>query len=210
MSQKKSTGEKRGRHWSFIVYPESAPPNWRDIVDDLHIEWIESPLHDKDVDGDGEIKKSHWHVLVMFDGLKSYEQIKEITDKVNAPSPQRAASAKGLVRYMIHLDNPEKYQYNRADIVGHGGADVPEMLRSTSSMRYQLIAEMVAYVHAETVTEFIDLMGYAIEHRPDDWLPLLCDNSAYVIGQCIKSLRHKVERKRAQIIERMGGYHENE
>lgn len=38
----------KGRDWAFIVYPESAPENWREILDDTHIRWIESPLHDKD------------------------------------------------------------------------------------------------------------------------------------------------------------------
>ena len=34
----------RTRNWNVIVYPESAPENWRQIIDDLHIEWAESPL----------------------------------------------------------------------------------------------------------------------------------------------------------------------
>lgn len=43
----------------------------------------------------------------MFPSVKSYEQILEITNKLNTPPPQKAMSAKGVVRYMIHMDNPE-------------------------------------------------------------------------------------------------------
>ena len=50
------------RAWTFIVYPDSAPDDWRDILDDLHIPWCESPLHDKDQNPTGEQKKAHWHV----------------------------------------------------------------------------------------------------------------------------------------------------
>ena len=190
--RKASTTDNRARHWSFIVYPESAPPNWRDIIDDLNIEWVESPLHDKDVDGDGEGKKPHWHILVTFEGKKSFEQIKEITDSVNAPIPQKAASAKGLVRYMIHLDNPEKHQYERSGIIAHGGADVAELLKPTSSSRHLLIGEMQEYIVANSVTNFVDLAVYAQQNRPDDWYPLLCDSCAYFIGQLIKSVRYKL------------------
>ena len=29
--------DNRARNWSLVVYPESAPENWRDILDDYHI-----------------------------------------------------------------------------------------------------------------------------------------------------------------------------
>lgn len=48
MTNKKYEYEK-GRDWTFIVYPESAPENWREILDETHLRWIESPLHDKDI-----------------------------------------------------------------------------------------------------------------------------------------------------------------
>ncbi|EFF22076.1 replication protein, partial [Enterococcus faecium E1636] len=40
------------------------------------------------------------------------------------------------------------------------------------------------------ITEIKDLIDYAMSERFDDWFPLLCDNSAYIIGQYIKSNRH--------------------
>ncbi|HAA0081853.1 TPA_asm: hypothetical protein GDG64_14435, partial [Listeria monocytogenes] len=58
----------KGRDWTFIVYPESAPGDWRDILNKTHLRWIESPLHDKDVNADGEVKKEHWHILLSYDG----------------------------------------------------------------------------------------------------------------------------------------------
>ena len=62
--------DNRARNWSLVVYPESAPENWRDILDDYHIPWVESPLHDKDVNPDGEIKKKRIGILVCFSGKK--------------------------------------------------------------------------------------------------------------------------------------------
>ena len=104
MAGKKSSGNKetRTRNWTIVLYPESAPENWREILDDMHIEWIESPLHDKDINANGETKKAHWHILLMFGGVKTYEQVKEITDKLNAPIPERCHNAKAMVRYMAH------------------------------------------------------------------------------------------------------------
>ena len=183
---------KRTRNWTFLVYPDSAPENWRDIINAEHIPWIESPLHEGEKNPDNESeKKSHWHVMLMFESIKTFEQIKRFTDSINSPIPQMVASGPGLVRYMVHLDNPEKKQYSISDIKSYGGADVAAMLKPTSSTRYQLIGEMMDYVAANDIQELSDLMEYARAERFDDWFPLLCDNSAYIMGEHIKSRRHK-------------------
>lgn len=159
------------------------------ILDEMHVLWIESPLHDKDKNEDGTAKKPHYHILISFDSVKSYEQIKAITDSLHQPIPIPCQSPKGLVRYMIHLDNPDKYQYDRSKIVGHGGADIQELLKPTSSNRYKLIKEMIEYVEANNIIYFSQLLTYASIYRFDDWFPLLCDNSAFVITAHIKGKR---------------------
>lgn len=193
MASEKTRGSDRTRNWTVVVYPESAPENWREYLDELHIEWVESPLHEWDTNATGEVKKAHWHVLLMFGGVKSYEQVFECIQPLNCPIPQRCHNAKAMVRYMAHLDNPEKHQYSVADIKAHGGVDLAELLRPSSSERYSLIREMVVYVKENGITEFQDLMDYAYAERFDDWFPLLCDSSAYVVGNYIKSQRHRLE-----------------
>lgn len=214
MSEEKARPIKdyRTRNWVCILYPTkeqlislgsdydgsdgygSLPDNWRDILDEEHIKWIESPLHDKDINPDKTRKKPHWHILLLFDGKKSYEQIKELTDKLNSPIPKKCTTAKGTVRYMAHLDHADKYQYDKGAIIGHGGADVIEYLKPTGSTRYQLIGEMMDFVRDKDIIEMEDLLYYARTERFDDWFPLLCDNSAYIMGAMIKSHRHRVER----------------
>lgn len=188
------TKDSRTRNWTCVVYPESAPSNWKELLDEHHIEWVESPLHEFDVNATGELKKPHWHVLLMFGGVKSYEQVLEVTEFLNCPSPQRCHNAKAMVRYMAHLDNPDKYQYNVSDIKPHGGVDLPELLRPSSSERYSLIRDMVIYIRDNHVTEFVQIMDYAIQEHFDDWFPALCDSCSYVIQQYIKSQRHQFER----------------
>lgn len=193
MASEKSRGSDRTRNWTFVIYEDSVPANWVDILDSEYIEWIESPWHDKDINADGKPKKKHKHIALFFGGVKSYEQVKVITDKLNAPIPQRCHNAKALVRYMAHLDNPEKAQYSVSDIKAHGGVDLAELLRPSSSERYTIIRDMISYVKSNNISEFQDLMDYAAAERFDDWFPLLCDNSAYIVNQYIKSQRHRVK-----------------
>lgn len=196
MAGNKSSGnkEQRTRNWTFVLYEDSSPGNWADLLDAEHIEWIESPWHDRDVNPDGETKKKHKHILLLFGGVKSYEQVKEITDKLCSPIPQRCHNAKSMVRYMAHLDNPEKAQYSPSDIIPHGGVDLAELLRPSTSERYSLIIEMGFFIRDNDITEFEDLFFYAAEYRRDDWFPLIADNSTYVLNALIKSHKFRSDR----------------
>ena len=184
---------RRSRNWVFIVYPDSAPEDWRTIIDDYHVEWVESPLHDRDVNPTGEQKKPHYHVLVMFSGLKSYDQVKEISDSVNAPRPFICQNLRSMVRYFAHLDNPEKAQYSYTDILVHGGADLSDLVKPTSTERYKYIAEMMDFVDENEISEFYVLLQFARLEHMDDWFPLLCDSCSYVVKAYVDSKRYHKE-----------------
>ena len=63
--KKSSSQDGRYRQWTIVVYPESAPADWRDKLNGL--QWVESPLHDKDTNPDGSVKKQHWHIMIFLD-----------------------------------------------------------------------------------------------------------------------------------------------
>lgn len=199
---KKSIGsgeDSRTRVWTFILYPESAPDNWVDLLEDYHIQWAHSPLHDKDLNATGEPKKPHYHVVLAFPQVKSYEQVKAITDALKAPIPKRCHDLHGLVRYFAHLDNPEKAQYKTEDIKGYGGIDIEECLRPSCSARYSLIGDMIKYIKDNKITEYQDLMDYALENERE-WFKLLCDSASYVVDRYIKSQRLRASAPRSQLL----------
>lgn len=178
------TEDRRTRNWALIVYPESAPENWRDILDNLHIPWIASPLHDKDVNPDGSKKKPHWHVILTFENVKAYHQIKEIADQLNSPIPQACESLRGYIRYLVHTDNPEKFQYSKADIENHGVADIEKYFQNTASIR-TILKALTRYISDEEVTNYADLIEYAMA-KGDDWFDVASSHTIY-FGALLKS-----------------------
>lgn len=196
MTEKKK--DTRARHWSFIVYPESASENWIELLKLQMLTFAVSPLHDKDLcespnsDGVREPKKPHYHVFMCFEGKKSYEQVKTITDSLQATIPQAVVSAKGLIRYFVHKDDPNKYQYDVKDIFVYGDIDIITPFQ-TSSSRYEAIKEMLVFVDENGIMEFQDLMNYAMFER-EDWFRYLCDSCAYIVQEYIKSARHRSNR----------------
>lgn len=182
----------RTRNWTVVVYPESLPDKWIEILNSFNIEYVVSPLHDSDKNGAEEEKKAHYHVLLMFGGVKTYEQVSELIEPLNCPKPQKVHSAKSLVRYFLHLDHPDKHQYKKEDLISYGGVDIAELLRPSSSERYSMLAEIMDFIDDNGLTEFSQLMDYARKDRREDWFPLLCDSSTFMLGMYIKSKRHQL------------------
>lgn len=183
---------KKGRDWTFIVYPESAPKNWRDILDKTHIRWIESPLHDKDTNADGTIKKAHWHVMLSADGPMTENQVKTIIKPLNGPVPQKVGSGIGMVRYMAHLDNPEKYQYPVTDIVGHNGADVSSYFKMTQTSRLSVMKEMIQFIYDNQIDNYSDFLMYCITQCDNDtWFEVAIDHNTLAINKMLDGIWQK-------------------
>lgn len=181
---------QKGRDWTFIVYPESAPSNWREILDETHMRWVESPLHDKDVNADGEIKKPHWHILLSSDGPITESAVKKILEPLNTPIPKKVGSAKGLVRYMAHLDNPEKYQYSVDEIIGHNGADVASYFELTMTNKLALMKNIVRFIYEKQIDNYADFLMICIE-TSDDWFNIAINYNTLAINKMIDAVWQK-------------------
>lgn len=113
---------RRGRCWAFVVYPnDSLPKNYLSIIESWHIPTLISPLHDKDLNADETEKKVHRHILLNFDGNKSYNQMVEYSSQLKGTKPIYIDNNNGMIRYFIHLDNPEKVQYSINDLTAISG-----------------------------------------------------------------------------------------
>ena len=182
-SEKKSTKDGRYRYWTIVVYPDSAPQDWRQKLDGL--QWVESPLHDKDVNAAGTPKKAHWHIMILFDGKKSYEQVKEIADSLNGASPQYVQNVVGMVRYFAHLDNPEKAQYDKSEIIGHG-VDVSKYLDSEDDID-KLEQDIEIFCEENNITEYAQLIK--LSRQFDGWHKCVSTHTIH-FKAFVTSLRH--------------------
>ena len=122
----------RTRNWATIIYQESAKENFEEIIDSWHIKAVLSPLHKDDKNKDGAQKKAHWHLTLIFGSVKSRSQVKRLTDEINGVGQEPINDLRGQIRYLCHLDNPEKAQYQESEIKTFGGADY-ELLKSEES-----------------------------------------------------------------------------
>ncbi len=191
-----SYGTGRTRNYACVVYPESAPENWKDIITESKVPVFISPLHDQDKNPTGEPKKPHYHVVAMYDNVKTKEQAEEFFKSFGGVGCEVVNSIRGYARYLCHLDNPEKAQYKVDDVTALGGADYMHTI-GTAADKAKTIREMLAYIEENDITCFADLSLHASINR-SDWFDTLINNGAYFIKEYIKSrtwkLHHEEEK----------------
>ena len=180
---------KPKRGWTFLVYPESCVENWKRILDDFFVPFVCSPLHEFDVDDEGKLKKPHWHVVVIFEGKKTYDAVNEFCQAINATVPFGVLDTRKMIRYLIHIDNPEKYQYKQSDIENHSGQDISRHFMPTQEECLHIVADIMKFIEQNHVTEFNDLESYVRECRYSDWYyTLKCERNFFDMK--IRSLRN--------------------
>lgn len=177
----------RTRNFATVVYPDSAPADWKEKLDQLHVAAFISPLHDKDVNPNGELKKAHYHVLVMFEGPKDYDtQVKPIFDEIGAVGREIVNSARGYARYLCHLDNPEKAMYSPSEVLCMGGADYYGVVTLPTD-DLKVITEIKRFCRENEIYSLAEIIDIAESLHPE-WYSTIVMSRCYVIDKYIKSL----------------------
>ena len=189
--------DKRSNKWAFLLYQESAPKNYLDILEEMHIPFVLSPWHDKDINKEtGEFKKAHKHGILFFESLKSYTQVSELlTEKLNTPSyVEIVMSPKGMYDYFIHAENPGKTLYNIDEIESGCGFELDQFLITNNND--QFLSTVIDIIEEHNFTEFNNLVRYARVENPS-LLNLIIDKT-YFFAKFLDSRRHSSNRKESE------------
>lgn len=156
----------RSKNFATLCYEESS--DFNQVVcalESLHISFLVSPLHDSDFSDDGNLKKPHWHIILVFDSLKSISQVKDLLSgvsqglSVSFVGCEIVNSLVSYARYLCHLDDSDKARYETSSVTQHGLDYVA--LVTTKSDYLSSFINLVDYVYLNNVTSFADLVMYA-------------------------------------------------
>lgn len=181
----------RYRDWTACVYPDSAPADWIDYLKKQHLCFGVSPLHDSDLNGDDTEKKPHYHLYLKYQGLKSYDQVCDDIRYLCCTIPHNVKNPVGLVRYFVHLDNPEKHQYQVEDIICHGGFDklVDEAFKLGITDANEIMSEIQDWITDNQICEYEDL--WVFTRDLPRWRYVLNMYNCHSINRLITSIRNR-------------------
>lgn len=197
-----STNVKK-RNWAFVLYPESAPSDWRERLQLSGLQVAVSPLHDKDVNPTGEPKKSHYHVILVFGSPTTFNNVSSFVTALNQPMPIPLEQVKGYYRYFTHKDNPEKYQYSESDIVTYNGFNIFDYCEITKSEVLTIKDELTSLIRDHHFIEYAVFCMYVQDNFDKVYFDIATSHTIY-FNTFIKSLRHSKHFSRPVIDESTG------
>lgn len=189
MDEKKSRNVKK-RNWAFVLYPESAPADWIEQLEKTGLQACISPLHDKDVNADGEPKKPHYHIILAYSGPTSFNVVNSLCGSLNCPIPQALEQIKGYYRYLTHKDNPEKAQYSEDDIKTLNGFSLRDFVELSASEVGSIVFKLQQLIIEKDFTEYSDLMDELLKNGMSDEYDVARRNTVF-LNTYITSRRNK-------------------
>lgn len=150
--------DKQYRLFTGTLYPDSSTYNCDDVLSLIKLKFKDWAFitHDCDTDENGELKKPHIHWVGRCDPRKVSSCANILGLKPNEIEIGR--DFKALIQYLIHLNDPDKFQYS-PDAVTSNISDIGKYFVRLSEG--QLVKDLAS---AKCKMSWYDLIQYAVEN----------------------------------------------
>lgn len=182
---------QKSKFWAFVAYPDSLPDDWLDLLQETGLLFCVSPLHDRDLNADGTQKKDHYHVILLFNGPTTFNHVKNITSALGQPIPIALLSVRGYYRYLTHIDNPEKAQYDKSLIRHFNGAIVEDFYQLSTFEVNEFKITIQKIILDQDILEYSDLIDFLLFTEANMDLYDIATNHTLFFNSYIRSRRHK-------------------
>ena len=160
---------KKSRAFAMVLYPQEDASHYNALIKLCDIYQYAFIEHTKDVyeeDGEdhvkGELKKSHIHVILKFDNARHKSKIaKELGISENYI---QKANFVAYTRYLIHKDDPTKYQYEEKNIFTNIQKEVHSAIILKGDYKRNNTNIVLEYINNNRHTSFYSLVMWAKEN----------------------------------------------
>lgn len=149
--------DKKFRAFAGTLYPDSESYDCETLLSTIRSKFIDWAyiLHDKDVDENGELKKSHIHWV----GRATPRCLSVVSNFLGLPENdiEVVKNFDNMVMYLIHLNDIDKFQYSPDDVETNL-PNIGQLLRRQSEG--QIVKDLAS---AKMNKSWYDLVQYAVD-----------------------------------------------
>lgn len=149
--------EKKFRSFAGTLYPDSESYDCETLLSTIRSKFIDWAyiLHDKDVNENGELKKSHIHWV----GRATPRCLSVVSNFLGLPENdiEVVKNFDNMVMYLIHLNDIDKFQYSPDDVETNL-PNIGQLLRRQSEG--QVVKDLAS---AKMHKSWYDLVQYAVD-----------------------------------------------
>ena len=205
---------EKSRYWSAILYPESMPSDWEDLLPDLFQIPCAYCIHDKDKDGHDGDRKVHVHVLLAFNNTTTYNHALSVVRQLMAScgTVKKVINVRFYFDYLIHdTENSRKkgkFLYNVNERILINNFDIGAYEQRSLQEKQQDAYDLEDYIYKNEIENFLDL-NIALTSDPDidedlfqRYREVRLSYSGFLSNACKGVYLHKEKLLRDKIVDR--------
>lgn len=190
----KPKAKPKARHFTFLIYPDSAPENWQKMLQEIDLPIAISPLHDKDqreiedpfalAEEEIELynkgmlfKKPHYHCIIVYTGPVTADAVRNRIRRALDDEEKKEAVNKvqiikkgihSMYQYLTHESvtaiEEGKYKYDKADIVHLNNFDIDRYIVLDAHDKEDMLDTILGVIDANGLENHKQLSRYMAEH----------------------------------------------
>lgn len=172
----------KARYFTFLLYPESIPENWKMQLEMIGVSMAISPLHDRDksnVEGQ-EYKKAHYHVIyVAANPVTTHSVRKRIQRALGNESVAKVQvikqSVENMYLYLTHESKDaiakNKYKYDKRDIKLLNNFDIDRYVVLDVEDKDEMLNDVCDMIDDHSLANIRELRRFVKEHGTEYNLP---------------------------------------
>lgn len=180
MNEKAKGMKGRTDRAMFLLYPDSAPEDWRSRLENTGVAIVVSPFHNRDIDrGKTAPKKAHWHVIALYkEPMRKGEIFRTFARALEGPNGPEAVNTivevnfiEGMYNYLTHNTDKAradgKAQYDPKDILTFNGFEElyeQKLLEDGKKPVGQAVSDLILRVGFPSVN---DMIFYVEQHEKE-------------------------------------------
>lgn len=170
MTSKNSSKIDKAKYWTGILYLENMVDGWENDISDIVQVPFAYCVHDKDLDGAGEDRKIHVHLMLAFSNTTTFSHVRKVYNLLSAPNKVCCSTCQACVDvrrsydYLIHdtesCRKKGKYQYPASNRILGNNFDIGAYEQVSSLERAAMCKELCDLIVNMNFTNFADFYVY--------------------------------------------------
>jgi Plasmid replication protein. len=172
----------KARYFTFLLYPESIPADWKQRLELISVPIAISPLHDRDKSSvEGQMyKKAHYHVIYVAKNPVTPESVRIkikrlLGDKSIAKVQIIARSMESMYLYLTHESKDavekKKHKYSKHDIALLNNFDIDRYITLDVEDKDDMLNDVCDLIDDHNLANMRELRRFLKAHGSEYGMP---------------------------------------
>lgn len=192
----------KARYWWAVLYQENMVDGWRDNIEEL----LQLPYayceHVADVDGKGEHRKDHVHVIIVFGNTTTYKTAMSVFKRLGEKALnkcERVIDIRHCYDYLIHDTDKcrklGKHQYDPSERITGNGFDIGNYEQISTAEKQHMLKELTWFIMSEGYETINEFTQPALERFGEQYWEIMVSYSVFLVKYLNgnKMMREKAE-----------------